>query len=75
MELHPKDLYCSDQLEMMYCTSTVSLSMKTSSGTRLMVDLSSSLISMSTVHSWDSESNVFAANYIDTTFVTWVSNG
>ena len=36
---------------MMYCTSTVSLSMKTSSGTRLMVDLSSSLISMSTVHS------------------------
>ena len=75
MELHPKDLYCSDQLEMMYCTSTVSLSMKTSSGTRLMVDLSSSLISMSTVHSWDSESNVFAANYIDTTFVTCVSNG
>ena len=51
IELHPKDLYCSDQLEMMYCTKTVSLSMKTSSGTRLMVSLSSSLISMSTVHS------------------------
>ena len=66
IELHPKDLYCSDQLEMMYCTRTVSLSMKTSSGTRLMVDLSSSLISMSTVHSWDSASNVF------TTFVLYV---
>ena len=62
MELQPKDLYWSDQLEMMYCTRTVSLSMKTSSGTRLMVDLSSSLISMSTVHSWDSASNVFAAH-------------
>ena len=37
---------------MMYCTRTVSLSMKTSSGTRLMVDLSRALISMSTVHSW-----------------------
>ena len=62
IELHPKDLYWRDQLEMMYCTKTVSLSMKTSSGTRLMVDLSSSLISMSTVHSWDSASNVFAAH-------------
>ena len=62
IELHPKDLYWRDQLEMMYCTRTVSLSMKTSSGTRLMVDLSSSLISMSTVHSWDSASNVFTAH-------------
>ena len=62
MELQPKDLYWRDQLEMMYCTRTVSLSMKTSSGTRLMVDLSSSLISMSTVHSWDSASNVSAAH-------------
>ena len=56
IEISPKHyslsfLYCSDQLEMMYCTRTVSLSMKTVSGTRLMVDLSSSLISMSTVHS------------------------
>ena len=46
-------LCCSDQLEMMYCTSTVSLSMKTSSGTKLIVFLSSSLISMSTVHSYE----------------------
>ena len=51
IELQSKDLYWRDQLEMMYCTSTVSLSMKTSSGTRLIVFLSSSLISMSTVHS------------------------
>ena len=55
---HQADLYslaflcCRDQLEMMYCTSTVSLSMKTSSGTRLMVVFSKSLISMSTVHNW-----------------------
>ena len=55
---HQTDLYslaflcCRDQLEMMYCTSTVSLSMKTSSGIRLMVSRSSALISMSTVHNW-----------------------
>ena len=41
-----------DQLEMRYWTRTVSLSMKTSPGTKLMVDLSKSVTSRSTVHSW-----------------------
>ena len=41
---------CKVQLFMIYCTRTVSLSMKIFSGIMFMVDLSKSLISISTVH-------------------------
>ena len=44
-------LSCRDQSDTMYCTRMVSLSMNTISGTRFTVDLSNSLISMSTVQS------------------------
>ena len=48
-------LSCRDHFEIMYCTSSVSLSMKTISGTRFIVDLSSSLISSFTVQSFKIE--------------------
>ena len=63
-----------DHREMIYWTRTVSLSIKTISGTRFIVDLSSSLISKSTVQSFKGNINILKSIWISNAYlsVKWV---